>query len=461
MTQPPQPLARDDDLDENLDGDLVALLDASADAMPEALRRRTSDTARRVFFGTTAPPAGLRPGHRIGAYEVVGPLGAGGQARVYEARHVQLGRRVALKIPQSAEAADVMREARLASRVEHPHVVRTEDVGEDDGTPFLVMELCSAGSLTERLRAAPEGVPEHEVLEITRAMLRALVCVHDRGVTHRDLKPSNILFDEQGVAKLADLGIGGLHHPSGGDEHWPTIATLQGRFGTPSFMAPEQRERGGTVDGRADLYALGKVLYVMLTGRSPATIVPVSRLRSDLAHDWDEFIFRLVEDDPDRRYPSAAAALADLDELPLRCRDRATPTAEDDTGVALMRRFVTAYLVLLPSLMAVVIWEALRHDSLDEFPILLVPFGVVGWAAIGLAGAFGRRLKRNRSPPTRYLANTVGIVLGAWMVGTLWNSQMFCEGDFSLAQVAVLDAVVAAVALTGYAVGWRLAAPSQ
>jgi serine/threonine-protein kinase len=269
----------------------------------------------------------IGPGSIVGRYVVFDVLGEGGQATVVRARQ-PFQHEVALKVPHKDVAARLLREARLLAGLEHPNIVTVHAVEVAGPVPHLAMELLR-GSLADRLRLfaarGQRGFPVHAVYGLASAVIHALEHVHARGIVHRDLKPANILFDARGTPKVADFGIGTL-----------SIATAHGdaplaqsvarsaaegttRFaGTPLYMAPEQENpalaESGRIDGRADLFALGRVIYEALTFRSPHTVRPVSRERS-VSSAWDEFIFRLVEDRPEDRFPDAAGARKALAKL--------------------------------------------------------------------------------------------------------------------------------------------------
>jgi len=224
----------------------------------------------------------LTLGTRLGPYEVVAPLGAGGMGEVYRARDTRLGRDVAVKVlpahlSESAEArARFEREARVVSGLNHPHICVLHDLGRDNGVDYLVMELVEGDSLAQRIARGP--LPVAEVLRIGAEIADALDRAHRAGVVHRDLKPSNVMLSKSG-AKLMDFGLArekrvGILRPSASDpgslSQSPTMAsplTSAGAFvGTSHYMAPEHLE-GREIDARSDLWALGCVLYEMATGR--------------------------------------------------------------------------------------------------------------------------------------------------------------------------------------------------
>ncbi|MCB9621659.1 MAG: protein kinase, partial [Sandaracinus sp.] len=250
------------ELDEVGRVEVEALLDRRPDA-----RRVLGVLAREGGRATDRDPhVGALLG---GRYRIRRRLGAGGMGVVYEAEHELLGRRVALKMlhPEHAERAEVRRrfenEARVVAALDHPNVVAAFDVGRTpDGAPFVVYELLAGQELEARL--VERGALEvDEAIELCRGIAAGLAAAHAHGVVHRDLKPANVFVTESGVPKVLDFGISKLHGGLG-------TATRTGAFmGTPAYMAPEQLRDASAVDARADVYALGVVLYRMLTGAMP------------------------------------------------------------------------------------------------------------------------------------------------------------------------------------------------
>jgi Tol biopolymer transport system component len=244
----------------------------------------------------------LTPGTRLGPYEIKSPLGAGGMGEVYRAADSRLGRDVAIKVlpphlSGSEEArARFEREARTVSSLNHPHICTLYDVGREAGTDFLVMELIDGETLADRLARGPLPLPD--VLRIGRQVADALDRAHRAGVIHRDLKPGNIMLARNG-AKLMDFGLsrpGGPGQPGSGTvpagsllTGSPTLAqplTTQGSIlGTFQYMAPEQLEGKADVDARADIWALGCVLYEMLTGQRPFQGTTQASLISSIMRD--------------------------------------------------------------------------------------------------------------------------------------------------------------------------------
>ena len=227
----------------------------------------------------------MEAGTRVGPYEIVGRLGAGGMGEVYRARDTKLGRDVALKILPASMTADAdrltrfEREARLLATLNHPNIgaiygleSRPSERPGEEGAPVLVLELIEGESLTEHIPKMARGRARVRAsLEIARQVAEALDAAHERGVVHRDLKPGNISITSAGVAKVLDFGLAKSQvDPSGADiANSPTI-TVEGTrdgviLGTAAYMSPEQA-RGRAVDKRTDIWSFGCVLYEMLAG---------------------------------------------------------------------------------------------------------------------------------------------------------------------------------------------------
>lgn len=217
----------------------------------------------------------LSPGARLGPYEILDSLGAGGMGEVYRARDTRLGREVALKVLPEAVADDADRvrrfeqEARAAAALEHPGILAVHDVGSADGFRYLVSELLHGETLRQRLRDGP--LPVRKAIDVATQIADALAAAHAQNIFHRDLKPENIFLTSDGRVKILDFGIARLEPPVAGPDgaELPTLsaATEPGTLlGTVGYMAPEQ-VRGQVADERSDLFALGCVLYEMLAGR--------------------------------------------------------------------------------------------------------------------------------------------------------------------------------------------------
>jgi len=217
----------------------------------------------------------LPAGSRLGPYEILSPLGAGGMGEVYRARDTRLGREVAVKVLPPAFAGDpdrlvrFEREARAASALSDPHIVAVYDVGREGGTNYFVSELVEGSDLRTRLETG--GLPTRKALELAEQIASGLAAAHEKGIVHRDLKPENILITRSGAAKIADFGLAKLTDPA--DTGVSELPTSDGHrtsagivMGTVSYMSPEQA-RGSAVDFRSDQFSFGSILYEMLTGK--------------------------------------------------------------------------------------------------------------------------------------------------------------------------------------------------
>ena len=283
------------------------------------------------------------------AYVIEGEVGRGGAGIVYRARDIRLKRSVAVKIlpPDLAFRSDVrdrfMREAETSARLTHPHIVPIFTVDEKDGLAYFIMSLVEGENLGDRVRMHG-ALPVTEVRRIMREVADALDYAHSRGVVHRDIKPDNILIDSQsGRAMVTDFGI--ARAATEGDTRLTATGTA---IGTPAYMSPEQCAGDRELDGRSDLYSLGAVAYYMLTGKPPfegpttpvvmmkqvaERPVPIDRLRGDVPRDLQQTVMKLLEKDPDSRFPEGAELVAALDTGHVPEPDRAPsryPTLKTD-----------------------------------------------------------------------------------------------------------------------------------
>ncbi len=257
-------------------------------------------------------------GRSIGHYEIIRELGRGGMATVYLARQTNMSRQVAIKIlpreflhdPQFIQR--FRREVTLVAELEHPHILPVYDFGETDRIPFIVMRYLGGGSMRDMI---DQGLPPLADLRgPIEQVCAALDFAHAEGIIHRDLKPSNIMLDERRNAYLSDFGIAQIMQDAG-------RLTGSAVIGTPAYMSPEQAE-GRPLDARADVYAMGVVLFEMVTGREPYQAdTPMAMLlkqisepmpsprayRPDLPEGIERVIMRSTLKDPDGRYPSAGA----------------------------------------------------------------------------------------------------------------------------------------------------------
>ena len=278
----------------------------------------------------------LAPGTRLGAYDLVALIGAGGMGEVYKARDTRLDRTVAVKILPAALAADPEfrerfdREARAISQLTHAHICTLYDVGEHDGAAFLVMEYLEGETLADRLTKG--ALPLDEALKVAIQIADALSAAHRQGIVHRDLKPGNVMLTKAG-AKLLDFGLAKSSGPAiagAGFSMLPTTPanlTAQGTIlGTFQYMAPEQLE-GLEADARTDIFAFGAVLYEILTGRkafegkSHATLIaaiishdppPVSQVQPIAPASLNRIVATCLAKDPDDRWQSARDVMREL-----------------------------------------------------------------------------------------------------------------------------------------------------
>jgi serine/threonine protein kinase/Tol biopolymer transport system component len=282
----------------------------------------------------------LAIGARIGVYEVVALLGAGGMGEVYRARDAKLGRDVAIKVLPASFAADpdrlarLEREARLLASLSHPNIGAIYGVEESGGATALVLELVEGETLRAHIARSPRGLPIAEAVWIARQIADALDAAHERGIVHRDLKPANIVLTPGGTVKVLDFGLAkGSDGPGGRDDsltHSPTVIgpTAEGMLlGTAPYMSPEQA-RGKVVDKRADIWAFGCLLYEMLTGRRAfAGDTTTDALAKILERepDWQalpaatphairRLLERCLQKDPKRRLRDIADARSELDD---------------------------------------------------------------------------------------------------------------------------------------------------
>ncbi len=262
---------------------------------------------------------------RIGKYQILEELGHGGMGVVYKARQMNLNRIVALKMILTGEHADQRERARLRKEAEatatldHPNIVKIFDIGEHEGMPYLEMEYVSGGNLTRMLRSMPQ--PIRWAARLTETVARAIHVAHQRGIVHRDINPSNILMTTEGVPKITDFGLAKFLRADAGHSQNGVL------LGTPSYMAPEQVSDGRKVGAATDVYAIGVMLYEMLTGTPPfrgltpmetlcqvmeGEVVPPSRLRHGLPIDVETICLKCLARNPAQRYRNARELADDL-----------------------------------------------------------------------------------------------------------------------------------------------------
>ncbi len=297
----------------------------------EALRRITdlagAGAATKVGGeGDSAPPSAKGPLPSLPGFEFLGRLGEGGMGVVYRARQLRPNRLVAVKMlrvgsdPEPDQLDRFRREAEALAQLQHPNIVPVYEVGEHGGRPYFCMELVDGGSLDCKLAGNP--MPPREAAALVEVLAGAVGAAHAKGIIHRDLKPGNILVAIDGAPKISDFGL--AKRLDGASAPTATGAVL----GTPGYMAPEQADDSvGDITPATDVYALGSVLYELLTGRPPfkgatpldtllqvKTREPVGprQLQPNVARDLEAVCLKCLEKTPSRRYPSAAALAEDL-----------------------------------------------------------------------------------------------------------------------------------------------------
>jgi serine/threonine protein kinase len=304
--------------------------------MAQAIASRTLDEEEGP--GKIPPLSPEEMADKFPQFEILECLGRGGMGVVYKARQKSLNRLVAIKILAPERDRDARfagrfaKEAELLAKLSHPHIVTIHDFGETGGLYFLVMEFVNGVNLRGLLREG-KMAPE-QALAIVPPICDALQFAHNHGIVHRDIKPENILLDREGRVKIADFGI----------------ATLAGdaaeRAGTPDYMAPEQSAGAKTIDHRADIYALGVVLYEMLTGERPTTfpVAPSHRVQIDVR--LDEVVLRALAHQPERRFQSVGEFNTVLGEV---TRPAATTSTRPDPlgRLRLLLHFAPAILLII------------------------------------------------------------------------------------------------------------------
>jgi serine/threonine protein kinase len=324
----------------------------------------------------------LAPGTRLGPYEILALIGAGGMGEVYRARDARLNRDVAIKIlPDSvarepASRARFEREAQAVAALSHPNVLAVFDTGVHGDHLFVVTELLEGETLRDRLR---EGqVPVRKALEWGVGIARGLAAAHDKQVVHRDLKPENIFLTSDGRVKILDFGLAkSPGAPASGSDAAETAAAITGDgmvLGTAGYMAPEQ-VRGQAIDGRTDLFALGAVLYEVLTGRrafrrdtAAETMTAIlhadppelTLLRPDLPPGLERIVRHCLEKNPRERFQSADDVAFALESV-----QTGTTGTTGATGASRIARRV-AVAVALAAAAAGIWWAATQFGSVEK-----------------------------------------------------------------------------------------------
>jgi eukaryotic-like serine/threonine-protein kinase len=333
----------------------------------------------------------LTAGTRLGPYQIVSLIGAGGMGDVYRARDTRLGRDVALKVLPEAFLADAERiarferEAKAIASFNHPNIGAIHGLEESHGIAALVLELVEGPTLAHRI--AGEPIPLHEALSIARQIAQALDAAHERGIVHRDLKPGNIVLTAEGVAKVLDFGLAKIASSDAGPAavndltRSPTALGPTGEgvlLGTAPYMSPEQA-RGKAVDKRTDVWAFGCVLFEMLTGRrafsgetSSDTIAAIlerqpdwTQLPSSTPPATRRLLRRCLEKDPRRRLRDIADVHAELDD------ESATAAAAPPTSPRSVTRTMAVAVAtsIIGSVIATTWWLRDRQGAVARHPM--------------------------------------------------------------------------------------------
>ncbi len=290
--------------------------DAPQGLCPKCLLQQASIPTDSGKGGKPIPPTVDELSAAFPQLEILELIGQGGMGFVFKARQKKIDRVVALKILPESLASDpafaerFTREGRVLARLNHPNIVMIHDFGQANGFFYLLMEFVDGVNLREAMKAG--RFTADQALAVVPKICEALQFAHDEGILHRDIKPENILLDSKGRIKIADFGIAKLV----GEPHGETNLTVGGStLGTPHYMAPEQLERPGEVDHRADIYSLGVVFYEMLTGELPiGKFQPPSR-KVNVDVRLDDVVLQALEKEPERRYQQVSQVKTQVDTI--------------------------------------------------------------------------------------------------------------------------------------------------
>ena len=332
----------------------------------------------------------LQAGTRLGSYEVLSLLGAGGMGEVYRARDTRLNRDVAIKVLPAERLADEHRrlrfqqEARALSSLNHPHIVTIYEVESAGPVDFIVMEFVRGSTLDQLIPS--RGLRASELLRIAMPVAEALAAAHARGIVHRDVKPANLMVDGDAVVKVLDFGVAKLLEPGGepgsatATDLPPGVSAFGQIAGTLAYMAPEQAS-GGKVDARSDVFSFGAVLYEMATGArafdgnsSAETLAAVLAARpkpptqiTDVPRELERVILRCLRKEPDRRYQTMLDVRNDLQELQEEIGARGSGMAARPQP---QRRWFTAAVALaIAAAAAAVAWSRWSRTDLPQPPM--------------------------------------------------------------------------------------------
>ena len=337
----------------------------------------------------------ISPGSRLGPYEVLSPLGAGGMGEVYRARDTRLGREVAVKVLPASFLSDPDRlhrfeqEAKAASLLNHPNITAVHDIGQHDGAPYVVQELLEGETLRGRL--AGGALPVRKAIDYAIQLAHGLAAAHEKGIVHRDLKPENLFLTKDGRVKILDFGLAKLTQPQsqgGPQTNVPTVASTEPGvvMGTLGYMSPEQ-VKGLSADQRSDIFAFGAILYEMLSGqrafhRDSAAETMSAILREEppdlsvtnqnIQPRLERIVRHSLEKNPEQRFHSAhdlAFDLETLSDIPgLVQAGRAAPAA--GSRRARWTLIIGGAVAAALALAALILWPRARARSIESIAVL-------------------------------------------------------------------------------------------
>jgi Tol biopolymer transport system component len=359
----------------------------------------------------------LTAGDRLGSYEIVATLGAGGMGEVYRARDTRLGREVAIKVLPAERLVDegrkrrFVQEARAASALNHPSIVTIHEIESSNGSDFIVMEYVPGQTLDGLI--PKHGMPVRQALRVAIPIADALIAAHSRGVVHRDLKPANVIVTREGVVKVLDFGLAKLTHEM--DDPGETLTTTTSGSGaltrpglvtgTAGYMSPEQAT-GGRVDARSDIFSFGAVLYEMVTGRRAFsgktlqdTLTKVvteqptapTELVREIPEALERLILRCLRKEVDRRFQHMSDLKVELQEL----KDYFDPAAVPDAARPVRKSRAAWGIAGVAALLASAVGAAWlwRSAAARVLPAQVVPLTtLLGWQGTPAFSPDGERV---------------------------------------------------------------------
>lgn len=415
----------------------------------------------------------LQTGARLGPYEIVSPLGAGGMGEVYRAHDTRLDRDVALKVlPESLVAspdrlARFRREASLAASLSHPNICTVYEIGEDAGRSYIAMELVDGIGLDALI--AQDPIALDKALDLAIQMAEALKEAHRGHLVHRDLKSANVVVTHGGRVKVLDFGLAKPLEERPADTATRASLTEAGVIlGTPAYMAPEQA-LGRAVDARADLFSFGVVLYELLTGRLPFTgttssevidavlhhrVPALARYNEDVGEVLQGTVTKLLEKDPEERYQSAHEVWLDLNRI-RRNPHGAADTVKVRTIPGSWRMRIAAVAIVAAAVSGLFFWVGRQSliPSVEAAGIVVLPAKVFGapefnYLTDAVPAALPTHLAQvagleTKTPPTslevEQVQGDLGRIADAYNVGTCVLSSITAQGDRLFLSVQVVD----------------------